>query len=377
MKVTILILLSTIAFSYAHIQWSEESSHFYTFSDYEVQFGKKYADEQEYRFRQYIFESNLEKIIKINNDPTKSWKAGVNDLTDRTKSELKALRGYNQSLANLHRQQTASSFTDIDLTNLPTSVDWRDKGVVNKVKDQSACGSCWAFSTTSVFESHIAIQTGKLFNLAEQQLVDCVQNPNHCGGTGGCEGATQELGFDYYHTIGGAIENANYRYTARDGTCQDSKFPKVASIDGYRQLKINDYNDLLQTLATEGPVSISVDASSWSFYSGGILNYNDCGSTIDHAVVAVGYGEENGKKYWIVRNSWGSGWGENGYIRIARENSAADVKCAVDTDPAQGGGCTGGPSQITVCGTCGIYSDSTIPFGGKIHSFGNLKAVKK
>lgn len=370
MKVTILILLSTIALSFAHIQWSEESSHFYSFNDYEIEFVKKYANEQEFQFRKSIFESNLEKILKINNDSSNTWKAGVNDLTDRTDSELESLRGYNKGLANLHKKQTAFKFTEVNLTNLPTSVDWREKGVVNNVKDQSACGSCWAFSTTSVFESHIAIQTGKLFNLSEQQLVDCVQNPHHCGGKGGCEGATQELGFDYYHTTGGAIENSNYKYRARDGTCQDTKFPKVASIDGYRQLKTNDYNDLLQTLATEGPVSISVDATTWSFYSGGILNFKDCGSTINHAVVAVGYGEENGKKYWIVRNSWGSGWGENGYIRIAREDSAADVTCAVDKDPASGSGCDGGPSQITVCGTCGIYSDSSIPFGGKIHALG-------
>lgn len=121
----------------------------------------------------------------------------------------------------------------------------------------------------------------------------------------------------------------------------------------------------MTTVALAGPVAISVAADAWETYSSGIFN-GKCGSTIDHAVTAVGYGVENGKNYWIVRNSWGTGWGEKGYIRVHREASAADVKCAVDYKPKDGDGCDGGPTQITVCGLCGILSDSSIPFGGKI-----------
>ena len=366
MKVYIAIILSVISLCAAHLKYSHENSHEYTFSDYELEFNKKYADEQEHLIRREIFESNFEKIKKINADPSKTWKAGVNFLTDRMNKEIDSLKGLNRSLRfKTHRPNFSAGPSQDEINDLPDSVDWRTKGVVSNVRNQGGCGSCWAFATIATLESHVAIQTGKLLAMSEQQLVDCVQNPQHCGGTGGCEGATEELGFDYVHKAGGIIARDNYKYTAVDGTCKDTKNPKIASIEGFTQLKTNDYDALMVALANQGPVSISVAASAWSFYSSGIFSQN-CGTDINHAVVAVGYGVEKGKKFWIVRNSWGTGWGENGYIRIMRENSAKDVKCAVDYNPADGSGCDGGPSQITVCGECGMYADSSMPFGGKL-----------
>jgi len=365
MKIYIAIILSVIALAAAHIKYSHEIAHEYTFSDYENEFGKKYADEQEHLLRKSIFEANFEKIRAINSNPKKTWKAGVNNLTDRMNTEINALKGYNRALAFKSFKKTFTAPSDIKVTDLPTSVDWRTKGVVNAVRNQGGCGSCWTFSAIATLESHIAIQTGKLLSLSEQQMVDCTPNPQHCGGTGGCEGATQELGFDYVHKIGGAISRDQYKYTARDGTCQDAKHDKVASIEGFTKLATNDYDTLMVAVATKGPVAISVAADAWSFYSEGIFS-EDCGAVIDHAVTLVGYGEEAGQGFWIVRNSWGSGWGEDGHIRIAREKSSKDVKCEVDYNPGAGSGCEGGPSQITVCGECGMYSDSSMPFGGKL-----------
>jgi cathepsin L len=280
-------------------------------------------------------------------------------------SELNTLKGYNRPLAFKTRRPNFNVLPTEELKDVPESIDWRTKGVVSDVRNQGGCGSCWAFSAVAVLESHIAIQTGKLLALSEQQMVDCTPNPKHCGGTGGCEGATQPLGFEYVTNIGGAISRDLYKYTARDGKCQDGQ-AKLATIGGYTSLATNDYNALMLAVGTQGPVSISVAADAWFSYSSGIYN-GKCGATINHAVVAVGYGADaTGKKYWIVRNSWGTGWGEKGHIRLHREDTAKDVKCEIDYSPASGSGCDGGPSQITVCGICGMYVDSSIPYGGKL-----------
>jgi len=244
------------------------------------------------------------------------------------------------------------------LKNLPESVDWREKGVLNPVKNQGGCGSCWAFAANAVLESHIAIQTGKLFDFAEQQLVSCVENPRHCGGAGGCKGATQPLAFD--HALNGITQTKHYPYTARDDKCDSKKFKHVAKFGSTVQLTTNDYNHLLQTVATVGPVTISVDASNWSFYKSGIMN--DCGPEINHAVVVVGYGPG----YWIVRNSWGESWGEKGHIRLFREPDATTVQCEMDTNPASGSACDGETEPIKVCGTCGMYSDSSHVTDGEL-----------
>jgi len=335
-----------------------------SFDEFKTQFSKKYSSEQEHKFRELIFAENLKKINAINSNPKNTWKAGINHLTDLLPTEMKQFFGRNRNAAFFTYLPTDDTPSKDFLSNLPDKIDWRDQGVVNDAKDQSACGFCWAFSAVSVLESHIAIQTGKLLSFSEQQLVDCAPNPDQCGGTGGCEGSTQWLGFDY--AKGGIILESDYPYRARDGKCVDSQKKKVATIDGYVRLPENDYNALTQALVTNGPIAISVAATEWQFYSEGVYN-GDCGTEINHAVTAVGYGtDEELGGYWIVRNSWSSGWGENGYIRITREKTATDVKCDIDKNPSAGSGCKGGPSEITVCGLCGMYSDSSYPTGGKL-----------
>lgn len=257
--------------------------------------------------------------------------------------------------------------TPVNVSDLPASVDWRTHNppVVSAVKDQGGCGSCWAFSTAETMESAVAIASGKLMTFSEQQLVDCAPNPQHCGGTGGCSGSVQEVAMNYSKKAGITTE-ASYPYTAQTGQCQPEKIKSVATIDGYVKLPTNDYDALMNAVATVGPIAISVAASQgWSFYGGGIFN-GDCGWIVDHAVQLVGYGSENGKGYWIVRNSWGSGWGESGYIRISREADAKSVECGTDDQPESGDGCDGGPSTIQVCGKCAILSDSSYPTGAKL-----------
>jgi len=336
-----------------------------SFEQYRTKFGKKYTSEEEHKYRQMIFEENLKKIHAINSNPRYTWKAAINHLTDRLPHELKPLMGYHRGVAFSTFQHSDVTPSPDFLQNLPDSLDWREKGVVTDPKDQGACGSCWSFSATAVLESHVAIQTGKLFSFSEQQLVSCTPNPDQCGGTGGCEGSTQWLAFKYAQDAGMTTEDA-WPYRARDDKCDVSKIKKVATIGGYVRLPTNDYNALITAVATSGPIAISVAATQWQFYDSGVYN-GDCGTEINHAVTLVGYGTDaEAGDYWLVRNSWSSGWGENGYIRIAKEKTSADVKCDIDYNPGSGSGCKGGPDQIEVCGICGMYSDSSYPTGGKL-----------
>mmetsp|Transcript_56425 Transcript_56425/g.155926 ORF Transcript_56425/g.155926 Transcript_56425/m.155926 type:complete len:239 (-) Transcript_56425:423-1139(-) len=197
-------------------------------------------------------------------------------------------------------------------------------------------------------------------------VVDCAPNPDNCGGTGGCEGSIQPLAFEYL--LGAGVETrVNYTYTGKDGTCADDKNgPAAATIDSYGLLPENcDEETLKQYLVTKGPISVTVATHGWTFYSRGILRYATCGADVDHAVLLVGYGTEvsgnSTKDYWTIKNSWGSWWGEDGYIRISR-----DAGSAVDKTPADGTGCDDGPRSVTVNGTCGIYYANSYVEGAKL-----------
>jgi len=250
--------------------------------------------------------------------------------------------------------------------DLPATVDWRTKsGVVSDPKNQASCGGCWAFSAAETLESHLAIATGKPSpKLSTQQLISCAPNPNKCGGTGGCQGSTQPLAFNYSETAGITTED-EYPFRGSTGTCDSSKIKPVAKNSGFALLPANNYSALVNAVATKGPIAISVAAGGlgWQLYGGGIMKQGpfNKGFTIDHAVQLVGYGEESGTMYWIVRNSWGS-WGEKGYIRIQRFGQDKEP-CGVDSRPQDGMACAGDTKPVTYCGLCGILSSSSYPTG--------------
>lgn len=319
-----------------------------------------------------IFEDNLKKNAE-HNVAGRSWRMGINRFTDLSAEEMREYKGLDKRLAHSRRAGMPSYDSHEDeedlVKDLPESVDWRDAGVVTPVKDQGYCGSCWTFAATECLESHVAISTGTLFTLSEQQFVSCVENPDQCGGTGGCSGATMELAFEY------AMENGlftewTYPYTSYLGVDGDCALPTpgaAAGITNYTKIPTNSYSGLMDAVANQGPVAITVDASQWSSYSGGIFSGCDDEeySELDHGVLLVGYGSEDGQKYWLVRNSWGPLWGEDGYIRVARSDSEAD-NCKLDVSPGDGTGCADGPSNVTVCGTCGILYDTSYPTGAFI-----------
>jgi len=327
-----------------------------SWSQYKSAQGLAFNGEEE-NTRQAIFESNVAKIVEENLKGNSYW-LEVTKYSHMTNEEFRVLIKGTKAV-----QFTGESTSHVLSGEAPAeSKDWRDvDGVVTPVKDQGSCGSCWAFSAAETLESHLAIATGKAApKLSPQQIVDCAPNPQSCGGTGGCDGSTQPLAFDYTKTAGITTE-ASYSYTARTGTCTQSKIKPVAYNSGYTVTKTNDYTELMDA-AQKGPVAISIAAGGFTFqfYGGGVLtNCNDY--VMDHAVQLVGYGTDSGKDYWLVRNSWGN-WGEGGYIRMQRYGEGKEP-CGTDASPQDGDACSGDTTARTYCGECGILSSSSYPTG--------------
>jgi len=310
--------------------------------------------------------------VNAHNNQNKEWKASVNKYSHLTLEEKKVFNGYAKNVAKAHQpkfqMELPEDFVMKPVSSLPASVDWRNNDVVTSVKDQGHCGSCWAFAAAATLESHVAINTGLLYDLSPQQIAMCSPNPDQCGGTGGCGGATAEIAFDYVAGAG-VVEEYQIGYQAYygdDSACGFSaETVPVASIDGFIKLPENNYTALMNAVATVGPIAVSVDASTWHSYSSGIFSgCNQENPDINHAVVLMGYGEDNGVKYWTVRNSWSPSWGENGYIRLARSDAEQEV-CGMDLNPQDGSACAGQTDPVKTCGTCGILYDTSYPTGAK------------
>jgi cathepsin L len=301
---------------------------------------------------------------------------GVNEFAALTPAEFKAsMIGNGHAPERVSRSVVGMGHDDAALAELlatpknayPTSLDWREKGVVTDVKDQGQCGGCWSFSTAETVESAVAIASGKLLVFSEQELIACTENPNDCGGTGGCNGATQELGFQAYINNSVTLES-DYPYQAQTTVCDTSKIIPVANISGYVVIPFNNYTATMNAVATVGPIAISAAAAPWQLYSSGVFS-SPCGSDVDHAIQLVGYGHDDSVNldYYLVRNSWSSSWGEEGYIKIARYGETPQGEpCFTDNTPGDGDGCDNGPSSIQVCGLCGILSDSSYATGAKL-----------
>lgn len=346
--------------------------HQYTFDKYVKEFRHPWTeDHSEYGDRRAIFEKELTRVQQ-HNAAEKSWKEGINKFSAFTSQEKMVFQGRSKYANTHHKPRYQKPFPDNlimkPVSELPSAVDWRNAGVVSAVKDQGNCGSCWAFCSTETLESHVALSTGLLYDLSPQQIAMCTPNPDSCGGTGGCMGATSELAFDYVAGYG-MLEEYQIGYSAyygQESACgvTNSSTP-VAAIDGYVVLPSNNYEAMMNAIAQVGPVAIAVDAG-WSGYESGIYNgCNQVNPDINHGVVLVGYGEENGQKYWTVRNSWSPSWGEKGYIRLARSDNEDEI-CGMDITPQDGTACAGDDTPVKVCGTCGILFDGTYPTGAKL-----------
>ncbi|CAJ1331026.1 unnamed protein product [Effrenium voratum] len=325
----------------------------YDFAAFCEEFSRAYGTE-EFERRRSIFQTNLEKIKAHNTEfqaGLHTWYMAVNDFADWSQEEFKGIRATQTPppLQAVHTVQFGAAKAN------PETMDWRTKGVVTPVKNQGGCGSCWAFSATETVESHFAIASGHLLTLAPQTYVDCVVNTQDCGGTGGCEGAIMEEAFNLTISKGIALES-DLPYQGVDETCKPYK--AAVKAQAFVKLPVNDASSLETALATKGPVSVTVAAGSWQLYGGGIFDgcSKDSDNTLDHGVQAVGYTSDS----WIVRNSWGPSWGEEGYIRLSR---ASDSKTFVDKKPADGSACKPYPKTQTIGGECGVLFDTSYPVG--------------
>jgi len=207
-------------------------------------------------------------------------------------------------------------------SNIPESFNWVDKQVVNAVRNQGSCGSCWAFSTVGNIEGQYALKHKEQVVFAPQQLVDCDHDQD-----AGCNGGFMEWALKYLETKGLETE-ADYKYTARDESCKYSESKGIAKVTGYKFAPSDVEDEIAEMLVATGPLAVALDASALHYYSGGIVK-DGCGTRLSHAVLMVGYGVENGTQFWIVKNSWGESWGEKGYFRILKGHGTCGINSYV------------------------------------------------
>lgn len=389
-----------------------------TFKAFISRYGRDY-DSGTYRERFRLFESRAEEVHRLNANPKRRWTAGLGPLADYTDEELAELRGW-RGTATAEGPQAAQAAL-VQVNSLPEQfLNWTTLSSLQNVFDQGSCGSCWAVTSAVVLMAHAEIYQSPQRSFSVQELVDCVPNPNACGGTGGCSGATVELAMNYAMHLGLREETQN-PYRRRTGRCglsggsggslsafqadghredlgeeavdivnqtaaqnyedlaalkylhehQDmsSVGAHLAAKDslglqsglrGWQRLPVNSYEPLLRAVYERGPVGVSVAARTWHLYSTGVFDYCDQDAVIDHAVTLIGFGRDEmiSEKFWLIQNSWGHRWGEGGRIRLLRDE---EQRCGWDRQAQKGTACKGDPSRVRVCGMCGILYDSVVP----------------
>jgi C1A family cysteine protease len=309
----------------------DENDEWKQFSNFQERFSKRYENIKELETRFQIFRSNLKKIILHNLDYTQNFTMGINQFTDLTPEEFKAQ--YVGGLKAEVGSYGCKSFSS-GASGAPSSIDWRSKGAVTSVKDQGQCGSCWTFSATGAVEGAWAVSKGQLIDLSEEQLVECATGISY--GSHGCNGGQMEGAFKYVIEHGQCALSA-YPYTSgtgQSGSCKSCQ--AVAHVSSCSDVKPNDQISLKAAVAQQ-PVAIAIEADTRYFqsYSSGVLTSSSCGTNLDHGVLIVGYGTENGIDYWLVKNSWSTTWGDKGYVKIARSDSTNDEGiCGIAMDPS-------------------------------------------
>ncbi|KAM7384348.1 hypothetical protein PAMA_011612 [Pampus argenteus] len=277
---------------------------------------KVYSHQIEELGRRRIWEENLEMINVHNLEASlglHTYELAMNHMGDLTTEEITGtLTG---TIVPSDLERSPSNFSRVS-TALPESLDWRDKGLVTEVKMQGSCGSCWAFSAVGALEGQLKKSTGVLMSLSPQNLVDCsTRYGNH-----GCNGGFMTNGFEYVIKNQGIDSEASYPYVGMCGKCKYNPLYRAAKCSGYQVLPEGDEFALKAALTDVGPISVAIDASrpKFAFYRYGVYRDHTCTHDVNHGVLAVGYGTERGHDYWLVKNSWGVNYGDEGYIKMAR-----------------------------------------------------------
>lgn len=376
------------------------------FDSFVSQHGRAYKrGSAEYSEREALFARRVAEVELRNNRTSRRWTAGINAFSDWTEAELARLLG-RRGVANLEGSASGSDLSSArgsgflvrktvknasifahtrlplprgNSSGLPEEKSWAHLSSSKQIWDQGACGSCWAIATSMVLQAHAEIYKSKQKTFSVQQMVSCIANPRKCGGNGGCQGATMELAMDYVMK-NGCAENHEIPYEGVDTKCPtilaanhhsavgDATSPAKSSagadfgMQGWAKLPENKYEPVLHALVHQGPVGVSVAATHWFQYRGGVFDYCDKDAIIDHAVVLIGYGKTTiiGDKFYLIQNSWGKAWGEDGNMRLLRRDNE-ETYCGINNKPELGTGCVGGPPEVRVCGTCGVLYDSVVP----------------
>jgi C1A family cysteine protease len=304
--IVIAAIMAVAAFEPNH---EKETYIFSKFQAFLKEHGKSYTTIEEYTARFQVFKANYERIESFAVTPNTLHSFGITQFMDLTIQEF---RNKYLTLKVSLLDQLKASATPFEAQNIaaPAAVDWRSYGAVGPVKNQGECGSCWAFSTTANLEGLYYIRHRQSVVLSEQSLVDCDKVDN------GCNGGLMENSLTFVKNYGIA-SSSSYPYKGYEQSCRS--YSSVMRVRGYKFAPSKDEQDIKNFLAQTGPLSIAVNAEPFQFYYGGILDlsrYSCDPDQLNHGVAIVGYGSENGVEYWIVRNSWGRSWGENGYIRL-------------------------------------------------------------
>ena len=300
-------------------------SHF-EYINYLAQFNKEVSNADDFNFRHAIFQA-VNAYITSHNNTESSYKLGHNQFSDWTHEEYRSLLGLREGL----QQENVVVF---NADALPESVNWVEAGAVTGVKNQGSCGSCWSFSTTGAMEGAHYVATGELLSFSEQQLVDCA--------TGrylnmGCNGGNPLWAYRYLKSHFAELES-EYPYTSGNGDdstdcLYDSHSKTAVEVQASASVTSEDRDQMKAALAQQ-PLAVLVEADKMAFqtYRSGVLTGDACGTQLDHAVLAVGYGTEDGQDYWLVKNSWDTTWGDNGYIKLGMNDTTGT--CGVQMGPS-------------------------------------------
>ena len=293
--------------------------------------GRNYGLEE--KFRMKIWMENKAKIEKHNRQALlggHSYHLAMNEFGDLLNHEFVAtMNGYKARSVNKTEsvRKGAKYLMPAHIDKLPENVDWREYGAVTPVKNQGDCGSCWAFSTTGSLEAMHFRATGHLVSLSEQNLIDCSSKY----GNNGCGGGLMDNAFQFIRHNGGIDTESSYPYNGQQLWCRESRGTRGATDVGFVDVEAGNEGALKTAVATQGPCSVAIQANleTFQFYSRGVYRDERCSvEGLDHGVLVVGYGVEEvtGEEYWLIKNSWGTTWGEEGYIKIARnENDMCGV----------------------------------------------------
>jgi cathepsin L len=309
---------------FQHHEYEVISPEEQEFMKFIAEYGKTYGTKEEYKFRLREFSEKFRLAEEHNSQNGQTSTMGINKFSDFTSDEMKRMNGFKPS-----EDQLGDRVEIFSTENLADEVNWVTKGAVTPVKNQGQCGSCWSFSSTGALEGAHFVKTGELVSLSESNLVDCSWL-NH-----GCNGGSMALAFMY--TEKHQLESeADYPYTPKTSitACKYNKSKGVVGATSYKQVTAKS-PDQLKAALNNGPVSVAIEADKAVFqqYTGGVLTGADCGTQLDHGVLAVGYGKENDQEYILVKNSWGPDWGDKGFIKLGIEDGAG--VCGINMMPVQ------------------------------------------